>query len=147
MISANCLLRRLNSSDSVDMCSITHLHPNILYLFFDFEKALTRVRTPLTHCSLFAKVEGVYEGMQIEWGMRAIRDMRRLAARDRERIIAKIEQYAENPASLARQVTTLTGGDYSRLRDGNHRVIFATEHGEPSTLIVLRVRHRREAYD
>ena len=43
--------------------------------------------------------------MQIEWGPRAIRDMRRLAARDRERIIAKIEQYAENPASLARQVT------------------------------------------
>ena len=52
---------------------------------------------PLTHCSLFAKMEGVYERMQIEWGTRAIRDMRRLAARDRERIIAKIEQYAEKP--------------------------------------------------
>ena len=52
---------------------------------------------------------GVYEGMQIEWGTRAIRDMRRLAARDRERIIAKIEQYAENPASLALQVIALTG--------------------------------------
>ena len=46
----------------------------------------------------------MYEEMQIEWGTRAIRDMRRLAARDRERIIDKIEQYAENPASLARQV-------------------------------------------
>ena len=39
--------------------------------------------------------------MQIEWGTKAIRDMRRLAARERERIIAKIEQYAGDPASLA----------------------------------------------
>ncbi len=85
--------------------------------------------------------------MQIEWGTRAIRDMRRLAAGDRERIIAKIEQYAENPASLARQVIALTDSDYSRLRVGNHRVIFTTEQGEPPTLVVLRVRHRREAYD
>ena len=59
----------------------------------------------------------------------------------------KIEQYAENPASLARQVTALTGSDYRRLRVGHHRVIFTTQHGEPSTLIVLRVRHRRDAYD
>ena len=85
--------------------------------------------------------------MQIEWGTRAIRDMRRLTTRDRERIIAKVEQYAENPASLARQVTALTGSDYRRLRVGQHRVIFATEHGESPTLVVLRVRHRREAYD
>ena len=101
----------------------------------------------LTHCSLLAKIEGVYQRMQIEWGTRAIRDMRRLAARDRERIIAKIEQCAENPASLARQVTGLTGSPYRRLRVGQHRVIFTTEHGEPSILIVLRIRHRREAYD
>ena len=101
----------------------------------------------LTHCSLFAKIGSVYEGLQIEWGTRAIRDMRRLAARDRERIIAKIEQYAEDPASLDPQVIALTGSPYRRLRVGNHRVIFTTRHGEPSTLTILRVRHRREAYD
>ena len=89
----------------------------------------------------------MYQELQIEWGSRAIRDMRRLTARDRERIISKIEQYAENPASLARQVTALTGSAYRRLRVGLHRVIFTTQHGEHSTLIVLRVRHRREAYD
>ena len=89
----------------------------------------------------------MYEKMQIEWGTRAIRDMRRLASQDCERIIAKVEQYAENPASLARQVIALTGSDYRRLRVGHYRVIFATQHGEVSTLIVLRVRHRREAYD
>ena len=101
----------------------------------------------LTRCSLLEKIEAVYGRLQIEWGIRAIRDMRRLAAQDRERIIAKIEQYAENPASLARQVIALTGSPYMRLRVGRHRIIFTTEHGEPSTLIVLRVRHRREAYD
>ena len=85
--------------------------------------------------------------MQIEWGTRAIRDMRRLAAQDRERIIAKVEQLAENPASLARQVTALAGSEYRRLRVGHHRVIFTTQHGQPPTLVVLRVRHRREAYD
>ena len=85
--------------------------------------------------------------MAIEWGARAIRDMRRLAARDRERVIDKIEQYAGNPASVANQVTALTGGKYRRLRVGSYRVIFLIEHGEATTIIVLRVRHRREAYD
>ena len=51
----------------------------------------------------------VARGVTIEWATRAIRDMRRLATRDRERIVAKIEQYARDPASLARQVTPLTG--------------------------------------
>ena len=84
--------------------------------------------------------------MTIEWRISAIRDMRRLAAQDRERIIAKIEQYAESPASVANQVTALTGGKYRRLRVGSHRVIFGVEHDETTTMIVLRVRHRREAY-
>ncbi|MXZ24965.1 MAG: hypothetical protein F4Y80_08890 [Caldilineaceae bacterium SB0665_bin_21] len=39
---------------------------------------------------------------------------------------------------------TLTGGKYRRLRVGGHRIIFNVEHGESTTLAVLRVRHRRE---
>ena len=85
--------------------------------------------------------------MNIEWAARAIRDMRCLSERDRERAIAKIEQYALDPASLARQVTPLTGSDYLRLRVGSYRIIFAVEHREPSVMVILRVRHRREAYD
>ena len=85
--------------------------------------------------------------MTIEWGSKAIRDMRRLPARERERIIARIEQYAANPASLARQVVALTGGPYRRLRVGDYRVIFNVEQGRPTIMVVLRVRHRREAYD
>ena len=92
-------------------------------------------------------IERVYEGIRIEWSTRAIKDMRRLAAPARERIIAKIQQYSEDPDSLARQVTSLTGSDYRRLRVGSHRVIFSTQTGRPSILIILRVRHTREAYD
>ena len=85
--------------------------------------------------------------MDIEWATRAIRDMRGLSSRDRERIVGKIEQYAQDPGSLARQVRPLTGSDYHRLRVGSHRVIFAIEQGETSVMVVLRVRHRREAYE
>ena len=85
--------------------------------------------------------------MSILWTVKAIRDVRRLTSRDRERIVAKIEQYAADPASLARQVITLTGTTYMRLRVGDYRVIFSLEADEASEMVVLRVRHRREAYD
>ena len=86
--------------------------------------------------------------MTIDWMIKAIRDMRSMTVRDRERIIAKIEQFDEDPASLTNQVLTLTGGHYRRLRVGSYRVIFSVEqHGETTTMIVLRVRHRSNAYD
>ncbi len=85
--------------------------------------------------------------MTIEWTTRAIRDMRRLPVRDRDRIIARIEQFAGDPTSLVRQVTQLTGSEYRRLRVGNHRVIFAVERGDTAVVVILRVRHRREAYE
>ncbi len=86
--------------------------------------------------------------MTIAWSVKAIRDTRRLAARDRERVIAKIEQYAEDPTSLARQVIALTGGYNKRLRVGSYRVIFMVEqHGDTTTMVVLRVQHRSKVYD
>ncbi len=85
--------------------------------------------------------------MRIEWATKAVKDMRRLAVRDRERIVAKIEQYSTNPESLANQVIALTGREYHRMRVGNYRVLFAVERGRLVIMVVLRVRHRREAYD
>ena len=73
--------------------------------------------------------------------------MRRIAPPDQQRIIARIEQYAADPESLANQVITLATSRYRRLRVGDHRVIFDIERGEASAMVVLRVRHRREAYD
>ncbi len=85
--------------------------------------------------------------MSIQWTIRAIRDIRRLTSRDRARVVAKIEQYASEPTSLARQVITLTGSTYMRLRVGDHLIIFSVEGDEASEMVILRVRHKREAYD
>ena len=63
-------------------------------------------------------------GLQVEWEANAVKDMRRLSARIRDRIIAKIEQYASDPSSLANQVVALTDSPYRRMRVGNYRVIF-----------------------
>ena len=86
------------------------------------------------------------KGLTIEWTPKAIRDMRRLVAQDRERIIAKVEQYARDPVSLANQVIMLIGSEYRRMRVGDYRVIFGIEYNKTTVLVVLRVRHRREVY-
>ena len=80
------------------------------------------------------------QGITIVWSLKAIRDVRRLASRDRERVIAKIEQYAGSPESLANQVITLTGSKYRRLRVGGYRVVFSLERGEDTEILILRVR-------
>lgn len=72
--------------------------------------------------------------MVIEWGDKAVRDMRRLAAQDRERIIAKVEQYARDPVSLANQVIILTGSVYRRMRVGDYRVIFGIEYNKTTII-------------
>ena len=84
--------------------------------------------------------------MRIEWATKAVKDMRSLAVRDRERIVAKVEQYATTPESLANQVVALVGSEYFRMRVGNYRVVFTVERGRVVIMVVLRVRHRREAY-
>ena len=73
--------------------------------------------------------------------------MRHLPKRDRELVIANVEQYAEDPGSLANQVITLTGSEYRRMRVGNMRIIFDIKREESTVMLVLRVRNRREAYD
>ena len=83
--------------------------------------------------------------MRIEWTTTAVGDMRRLATRDRERVVAKIEQYAADPASLANQVSMLTGSEHRRMKVGNYRVIFTLESDKIVVMVVLRVRHQREA--
>ena len=87
------------------------------------------------------------QSLRIEWTTRAVRDMRRLNARDRERIIGRIEGYASDPAALARQVVSLTGSPFRRLRVGSYRVLFRIDREVVAVMLVLRVRHRREAYD
>lgn len=58
--------------------------------------------------------------------------------------MAKIEQYAADPASLANQVKALKGVVAYRLRVGDYRVIFSED---AIVLLVLKVGHRREIYE
>ena len=73
--------------------------------------------------------------------------MRSLNPQERERIIGRIDLYASDPTAFARQVVSLTGSPFRRLRVGNYRVIFRIDREVVAVMLVLRVRHRREAYD
>ena len=85
--------------------------------------------------------------MPIIYSAQAMKEMKALAPHIRDRIEAKVEQYAENPASLANNVKSLTNSAFCRLRIGDYRVIFTLDGEEPIILIVHHVRHRRDAYD
>ena len=101
----------------------------------------------LTLCSQIANICFVSRQLRIEWSIRAVKDMRRLDPQNRERVVDKIEQYADDPASLTNQVTALLGSEYLRMRVGLCRVIFKLEHENPVAMAIRGVLHRREAHD
>jgi mRNA interferase RelE/StbE len=85
--------------------------------------------------------------MRIAYETRAIKDLKAIEARERGRIIAKVQQYAADPAALANQVIHLTNSPFYRLRVGDYRVIFSLDDELVVLMTVIRVRHRREAYE
>ncbi len=66
-----------------------------------------------------------------------------MPATDAKRIRQKVQQYAENPASLANNVKKLRGVDYYRLQVGDWRVIF-TEGG--LVIDVIKIAGRGDVY-
>ena len=80
---------------------------------------------------------------KIAYSNEARKALMRMAADDARRIRSKIEQYAEDSASLANNVKKLRGRDGLRLRIGDWRVIF----NESSDAIdVLAIGPRGSAY-
>ena len=77
----------------------------------------------------------------IQFKPRAIKDLKRLPPAERERIVAKAEGLQNDLTGDVKRLTNFTP-EY-RLRVGDYRVLFEVE-GE--TVIVYRVRHRKEAY-
>jgi len=71
----------------------------------------------------------------------AVKDIKGIPARTQSRILAKIEAMSDD---LKGNVTRLTGftREY-RLRVGDYHVLFEIEG---KSVIIYRVRHRREAY-
>ena len=85
--------------------------------------------------------------MGIRFTDQAAKELKKIGPH-RDAILAKIEQYAADPASLANNVTALKGSDGYRLRVGNYRVLFAIlEDGAITVMEVTAIRHRSKAYD
>jgi len=77
---------------------------------------------------------------QIVYTSTAWRSLRKLPAKVRAQIEAKLQRYAECGEG---DVKTLTGSSHARLRSGDYRVIF----GETDIAIqVMAVGHRRDIY-
>lgn len=81
---------------------------------------------------------------QVSYGRDAQKALLRIPANEAQRIRAKIDQYARDPASLARNVKKLQGREGYRLRVGNRRVIF----DEDGTVIdIIDIGARGGIYD
>lgn len=72
---------------------------------------------------------------------RAIKDIEGLPSRIQDRVLARIEKMSNDLKGDVKRLTNFTP-EY-RLRVGDFRVLFEIE-GE--TIIIYRIRHRREAY-
>ncbi len=65
----------------------------------------------------------------------------------RQTILAKIDQYAADPTSLANNVKTLKDREEFRLRVGDYRVLFTvSEDGTVTIMTIIAIAHRREVY-
>ena len=73
---------------------------------------------------------------------RAIKELERLPTIQQRRIVARIEQLADNLQGDVKRLTNFTP-EY-RLRVGDYRVLFEINRGK---IEIYRVCHRRDAYD
>lgn len=85
--------------------------------------------------------------MLVRFTAKAARELARLGP-PAKLIVAKIEQYAANPASSANNVKALHGREEFRLRVGDYRVLFTvSDEGVVTVMLVVAIRHRSKAYD
>jgi len=71
----------------------------------------------------------------------AVKDIKGMPPRTQSRVLRKIEQMSNDLSGDVKRLTSFTY-EY-RLRVGDYRVLFEIEG---KSIIVYRVRHRREAY-
>ena len=81
---------------------------------------------------------------EIRYTRQALKVLRKMPADMAERIIGKIEQYADDPASQANNVKALKGREGIRLRVGDWRVIMPDEG---VVLGVLEIGPRDSVYE
>lgn len=77
----------------------------------------------------------------VQFKPRAVKDIERLPSRVQNRLLARIEEMSNDLKGDVRRLTHFTP-EY-RLRVGEYRVLFEIEK---KTIVIYRIRHRREAY-
>lgn len=85
---------------------------------------------------------------RFELSKRAKTDLAKLEKQLASRVVAKLEFYVRtyNPLVFAKRLKDREMGDY-RFRVGNYRVLFdVDDQGRIVILMILAVKHRREAY-
>ncbi len=73
----------------------------------------------------------------------AVKELEALQARDRRRIIEKIQSLASEPRPPGCE--KLSGQDLYRVRQGHFRILFEVQDG-PSIVTVVKIGHRRDVY-
>ncbi|MCC6946756.1 MAG: type II toxin-antitoxin system RelE/ParE family toxin [Bradyrhizobiaceae bacterium] len=81
---------------------------------------------------------------EIAYSKSSLKTLRRMPANEAKRIVAKVEQYASDPKSLANNIKVLAGSSYIRLRVGDWRVIM-DDRG--NILQILKIGPRGSVYD
>lgn len=79
----------------------------------------------------------------IAYSKAALKTLRRIPAKEAERIRAKVQQYASDPNSQAHNVRALTGSPYIRLRVADWRVIM---DDQSNVLEILQIGPRGSIY-
>ena len=83
--------------------------------------------------------------MPVRYSRDAQKTLRAIPANTRRLIVQKVEQYAENPSSLANNVKALQGmPGHLRLRVGDWRILFRRDG---AVIAVTRIAPRGGAYD
>lgn len=81
-------------------------------------------------------------GYKLLYTKSAAKDIQKLDTVVKKRLKSKLETCATNPLFYAKKLTDSSLGTY-RWRIGNYRIIFDID---VNTIVILRVRHRREIY-
>lgn len=81
--------------------------------------------------------------IRLRWEARALEEARALPRDVRLRVLDAVESLRENPLKGELLHTSWKG--IRRLRVGSYRILYAFD-GRALMILVLRVRHRREAY-
>lgn len=73
----------------------------------------------------------------------AVKDLKKLPKKDRQRIVLQINALSEDPRPMGCE--KLSGNKKYRIRQGNYRILYHIED-QILVVIVVRIRHRKDVY-